>query len=112
MKTHEEKRQYPRCDYSSPILLHRLDRQDLNYYAEMKDYSRGGMSLMTNEKLVVGHLVYLEMKNYNEHAAGPEKCRSYHGSVRWLTHFPSSDGNVKDLYKYGIEYNLPACYEC
>lgn len=112
MKTHEEKRRYQRYEYTSPIFLHRVDSQDHHYYAEMKDYCQGGMSLLTNEKLVVGHLVYLEMKNYHEYATGPEKCKNYRGSVKWLSPYSSSDVDAKGLYQYGIEYNEPACYRC
>jgi len=89
-----------------------MDSQDQYYYAEMKDCCQGGLSLSTNEKLVVGHLVYLEMKNYNEYASGPEKYKSYFGSVKWATPNSSSDVDAKGYYSYGIEYNEPAYYDC
>lgn len=89
-----------------------MDYQDQSYYAEMKDYSQGGLSLLTNEKLVIGQLVYLEMKNYDEQAAGPEKCKCYSGSVKWASLYSSPHGGAKDSYKYGIEYHESACYPC
>ncbi len=112
METHEEKRRYQRYEYSSPMYLHRMDSQDQSYYAEMKDYCQGGLSLLTNEKLVIGHLVYLEMKNHDEHATGPEKYKSYRGRVKWATPYSSSNVDAKSPYEYGIEYSEPAYYEC
>ena len=91
--------------------LYRMDYQDQSYYAEMKNYSQGGSSMMTNEKLVVGQLVYLEMKNYDELAAGPEKYKSYYGSVKWASPYSSSYGDVKASYKYGIEYSESVRYQ-
>lgn len=117
MEDHADKRHYQRYECKSPMHLHRIDSQDQSYYAEMRDYSQGGLSLMTNEKLVVGHLIYLEMKNYNAHATGPEKYKSYRGIVKWISSYstpgpitPGSDMNGP--YKYGIEYSEPAYYEC
>ncbi len=75
VESYEEKRHYKRYEYNSPMSLYRMDYQDQYYYAEMKDYSRGGLSLLSNEKLVVGQLVYLEMKNYDDNAAGPENAK-------------------------------------
>ena len=59
---------------------------------------------MTNEKLVVGQFVYLEMKSYDEYVTSPEKYKSNSGSVKWASPYSSSDGDLKGLYKYGIEY--------
>jgi hypothetical protein len=101
----EEKRCYERYEYSSPMLLYRMDYQDQYYYAEMQDYSKGGLSLLSNEKLVVDQLVYLEMKNYDEYATGPEKHKSYSGSVKWASPYLSSNSDAKASYKYGIEYH-------
>ena len=106
------KRRYQRHEYNSPMHLYRMDRQEQYYYAEMKDYCQGGLSLLTNEKLIVGQLVYLEMKNYDEHATGPEKYKNYSGSIKWASPYSSSDGDIKDSYKYGVEYYEPACYPC
>ncbi|MCK5836257.1 MAG: PilZ domain-containing protein, partial [Desulfobacula sp.] len=108
MEDYEEKRRYQRYEHNSPIYLYLMDSQDQYYYAEMKDYCQGGLSLSTDEKLVVGHLVYLEMENYDEYAKGPEKYKSYFGSVKWATPYSSSDVDTKNSYKYGIEYNEPA----
>lgn len=99
----EGKRRYQRYEYTSPMDMYRMDYQDQSYYAEMKDYCQGGLSLLTNEKLVVGQLVYLEMKNYDEYAEGPEKYKSYSGSVKWASPYSSSHDGAKDVYKYGIE---------
>jgi hypothetical protein len=82
-----------------------MDYQDQYYYAEMKDYSKGGLSLLSNEKLVVDQLVYLEMKNYDEYATCPEKQKSYSGSVKWANPYLSSNSDAKASYKYGIEYH-------
>ncbi|WP_300463056.1 PilZ domain-containing protein [Desulfobacula sp.] len=111
MEVYKEKRHYQRYGHSSPMHLHLMDNQDQYYYAEMKDYSQGGMLLLTNKKLVVGHLVYLEMKNYDDHAPGPEKYKSYFGSVKWSTPSSSSDLDTKGSHKYGVEYNEPAYYD-
>ena len=105
MESYEEKRRYERYEYSSPMFLYRMDYQDQYYYAEMKDYSKGGLSLLSNEKLVVDQLVYLEMKNYDKDATGPEKNKSYSGSVKWVTPYSSSNSDAKASYKYGIEYH-------
>lgn len=111
MKLHEEKRLYQRYEHDSPIHLYRMDYQDQHYNAEMYDYSQGGMSLLTKEKLVVGHFVYLEMKNHDQNATGPEKQRKYSGSVKWARP-SSSNGDGKGAYKYGIEYSKAVGYQC
>ncbi len=105
MEAFEEKRHYQRYEHKSSMHLHRMDSQDQYYYAEMKDYSQGGLSLLTKERLVVGHIVYLEMKDYDEHAAGPEKNKNYSGSVKWVSPYSSSNSDAKASYKYGIEYH-------
>ena len=106
MEPHKEKRSYQRFENQSPMNLHRMDCQDQCYYAEMNDYSQGGLSMITNEKLVIGQLVYLEMKNYNKSAIGPEKYKSYSGSVKWTDFSSLDDEEDKGPYKYGIE-----CFE-
>ena len=105
VELYKEKRHYERYTYNSPMFLYRMDYQDQYYYAEMKDCSKGGLSLLSNEKLVVGQLVYLEMKNYDEYAKCPEKRKNYSGSVKWVTPYSSSHGDDKASYKYGIEYH-------
>lgn len=112
MEAHEEKRRCQRHKYSSPMNLYRMDCQDQYYYAEMKDYCQGGLSLLTNEKLVAGQFIYLEMKNYNEHSTGPEKNKSYSGSVKWASHGSSFDVGGKGYYRYGIEYHETIGYQC
>ena len=105
MEPHKEKRRYQRFENQSPMNLHRMDCQDQCYYAEMKDYSQGGLSMITNEKLIIGQLVYLEMKNYNENVKGPEKQKNYSGSVKWAIPYLSSSSDANASYKYGIEYH-------
>ncbi len=112
MEDHKDKRRYQRHEYKSPMHLHRIDNQDQAYYAEMSDYSQGGLSLITNEKLVVGHLVYLEMKNHQAKTTGPEKYKSYRGIVKWISSYSTPNPDMKGPYKYGIEYSEPAYYEC
>ncbi len=112
MEAFEEKRHYQRYEHKSSMHLHRMDSQDQYYYAEMKDYSQGGLSLLTKERLVVGHIVYLEMKDYDERATGPEKNKSYRGSVKWVTSYSSSDGDAKGPHTYGIEYNESDYFQC
>ena len=41
------------------------------------------LSLMTNEKLVLGELIYLELKNYDPNIRLPIKEQSYSGIIRW-----------------------------
>ena len=49
-----ERRRYQRYLHKSPMDLYRMDHQDKNHYAEMIDCCDKGLSLMTNEKLVLG----------------------------------------------------------
>lgn len=51
-----EKRKAQRYTHKLPLNLYRMNYQNENssYDAEMSDYSDNGMSLMTNEKLVLG----------------------------------------------------------
>jgi len=112
MEADKGKRRYQRYERNSPIHLYRMDFQEQYYYAEMKDYCQGGLSLLTNEKLVVGQLVYLEMKNYDVSATGPEKYKSYSGSVKWASSCSPSNGHAKGFNKYGVEYHEPVDYHC
>ena len=112
MQSYEDKRCYQRYEHSSPMCLFRMDSQDQYYYAEMKDYSSGGLSFLTSQKLVVGHLVYLEMKDYDENATGPEKYKSYNGSVKWANPSSPSDEKAKSSYRYGIEFSKTVNYQC
>jgi len=38
-----ERRRYQRSGYNSPMSLYRMDHQEQCYYAEMKDFSQGGL---------------------------------------------------------------------
>lgn len=60
MEAYENKRQYERHDYSSPMSLYLTDDLDQSCFAQMKDYSQGGVSLFTDEQFHVGHKVYLK----------------------------------------------------
>lgn len=102
-----EKRAFPRTEYEAPMDLYRMDYQDQSSYAHLRDYSQGGMSLITKEELVLGHYIYLEMKNFDPSAAGPHRKKSYNGSVRWINTIPS-DSNTPKLYRYGIQFSNPA----
>ncbi len=104
MEHYEEKRRYQRDEYNSPIFLYTMDSQDQYYYAELKDFSQKGMSILTNEKLVIDQVVYLEMKNYDEHTTGPEKCKGYSGYIKWKSSYSSSNGEPIASYKYGVRY--------
>ena len=84
--------------------LYRMDYQDQSSYAEMKDYGKGGMSLLSNEEFVVGQLVYIEMKASADFVAEPDRNKNHSGIVRWTKPYPSNNGGTNGLYKYGIEY--------
>jgi hypothetical protein len=112
METHDEKRRYPRYDHRTPMNLCRMDNQDECCYAEMKDYGQGGMSMLTNEKLVVGHLVYLEMNQYDQNAKGPEAYKGYRGYVKWASRFSATDRDANGPHLYGVEFSEPVCYQC
>lgn len=104
MDSHEEKRNHQRYEHNSPMMLYRMDDQDRNYYAEMGDYSQRGLCLLTKEKLVLGQLVYLEMRNHDNSATGPEKYKSYSGRIRWSNTLSTNTEDDKGRYKYGVEY--------
>ncbi len=113
MKAHEEKRNYKRYNHHCPINLYHMDHQDQSFYAEMKNYSQGGTFLLTNEKLVVGQLVYLEIPHHDKQAQGPEKYKSYSGCVKW-SNINSSSPPGTEKHKpceYGIEYFKPVRYQ-
>lgn len=112
MAPHEEKRSDQRYARKSPMKLHRIDYQDQCFYAEMNDNSSGGLSIVTNEKLEIGQLVYLEMENHNEPTAPPEKNKNHIGIVRWAKPYPSGNAPANGRYKYGIEYSGSSSYHC
>ena len=63
--------------------LYRMDYKDNRYDAEMIDYCDKGLSLMTNEKLVLGEFVYVELKNCDTNVSPSIKKQNYSGIVRW-----------------------------
>lgn len=104
----KEKRQEPRLANDSVMNMYRMDFQDDSFYAQMKDYSSGGLSMRTKEELVIGQLVYLEMIGHDKGVKGPEKHKGYSGSVKWKKSVPDSDNG--GFYQYGIEYFEPVQY--
>ena len=100
---YEEKRQFQRQDYNCPLNLFRMDQQDQNYYAEMVDYSEGGVSLLTKEKLVIGQFLYLETNDFN---------KKYCGIVKWKSPVSIPGSQANGLYRYGVEYSRSEGYRC
>lgn len=87
--------------------LYRMDYKDKqnSYYAEMNDYCDNGLSLMTNEKLVLGELIYLELKSCGPNIPSYIKGNSYSGIIRWGKRYQSANAGTNGLYKYGIEFS-------
>lgn len=87
--------------------LYRMNYQNKHnsYYAEMNDCSDNGLSLMTNEKLVLGELIYLELKNCDPNIRLHLKGQSYSGIIRWGKRYHSATAGANGLYKYGIEFS-------
>ena len=85
--------------------LYRLDNKDYRYDAEMIDYCNKGLSLMTNEKLVLGEFVYVELKNCDTNVPISIKIQNYSGIVRWGRRYSSTNAITNGLYKYGIEFS-------
>jgi hypothetical protein len=112
MEPHEESRRYQRYEFKSPLKMHRMDYQDQCYYAEMNDYSQGGLSMMTNENLVIGQLVYLEMQKNDEHTTLSDKNKNNIGVVKWAKPYPSTNGGTNGLYQYGVEYSAVSGFHC
>lgn len=102
-----EKRSARRYLHKLPMTLYRMDYQDANlsYYAEMSDYCDNGLSLLTNEKLVLGELIHLELKNDDPSIQLLIKEKGYKGIIRWGKRYPSADADSNGLYKYGIEFS-------
>lgn len=102
-----EKRNAQRYIHKLPMDLYRMDYQDKhnNYYAEMNDCCDNGLSLMTNEKLVLGEFIYLELKNCDPNIRVPIKGQSYSGIIRWGKRYQPANSGVSGLYKYGIEFS-------
>lgn len=107
MDDFSEKRSARRHIHKLPMNLYRMDYQDMHnsYYAEMSDYCDNGLSLMTNEKLVLGELILLELKNYDPNEQQHIKAKSYSGIIRWGKRFSSTNAGIYGLYKYGIEFS-------
>ena len=55
-----ERRKDQRYILMSQMDLYRLDYKDTRYEAEMIDFCNKGLSLMTNEKLVLGEFIYVD----------------------------------------------------
>ncbi len=98
-----EKRRDQRYIMTSPMDLYRMDNKDYRYDAEMIDYCNKGLSLMTNEKLVLGEFVYVELKTCDTNVPTSIKKQSYSGIVRWGKRYSSTNDRANGLYKYGIE---------
>ena len=71
----------------------------------MIDYCDNGLSMTTNEKLILGELVHVELKNYDPNISTPVKKQNYSGIVRWGIRFPASNADTNALFKYGIEFS-------
>ncbi|PIE62682.1 MAG: PilZ domain-containing protein [Desulfobacter postgatei] len=101
-----EKRRLQRYKQKLPMDLYRMDYQGKrnSYYAEMNDFCDNGLSLMTNEKLVLGEQIYLELKNCGPNVLLPMKKRNYRGVIRWGKRYQSSNAAANGLYKYGIQF--------
>lgn len=86
-----------------------MNFQDQPAFAEMKDYSAGGLCLVTDVKLLADQFVYLEIKNKeNFQAHGFLTGKNCSGSVRWGCPCTSlSHTDHKNLYQYGIKYFRP-----
>lgn len=102
MEPYKEKRQYERYEYHCPINMYLIDDQDHSYYAEMEDYSQGGISMVTNKKLVEGHIVHLQMEESDTEAIGATAVKGHTGCVKWV--IPSSTDEAVGQYKCGLEY--------
>ena len=79
-----KKRRYQRYILTFPMDLYRMDYKDNRYDAELIDCCNKGLSLMTNEKLVIGEFIYFELKNCDTNVLLPFiKKKNYIGIVRW-----------------------------
>lgn len=105
MEPLSEKRRDQRYLHKSPIDLYRMDYKENLHHAEMIDCCNKGLSLMTNEKLVLGELVYVELKNWDTNIKPSIKKLNYSGIVRWGKRYPSTYADTNNRYKYGIEFS-------
>ncbi len=105
MEPSPERRKYQRHLHKSSMDLYRMDHQDNSYYAEMIDYCDKGLSLKTNEKLVLGELVHVTLQNCDPNLPSPLKKQSYNGIVRWGKRYHLTHAGTNGRYKYGIEFS-------
>ncbi len=105
MKPSSERRRYQRYLHKSPLDLYHMKYKDNSYYAEMIDCNDKGLSLKTNEKLVLGELVYVELKNCDTNIPTSIKKQNYSGIVRWGKRYSSTTAGSNGLYKFGIEFS-------
>lgn len=107
MDPSSEKRNAQRYIHKLPMDLYRMNSQNKHnsYYAEMNDCSDKGLSLMTNEKLVLGELIHLELKLCAPNKSLPIKEQSYSGIIRWGKRYQLANAGANGLYKYGIEFS-------
>ncbi len=105
MELSSEKRRYQRHLHKSSMDFYRMNYQDNSYYAEMIDCCDKGLSLKTNEKLVLGELIHIELKDCDPNILPPLKKQNYSGVVRWGVRYHSTDSETNGRYKYGIEFS-------
>lgn len=108
MDASSDRRKYQRYSHKSPIDLYRTYYKDNRHYAEMIDCCHSGLSLTTNEKLVLGELVYVELKDDDTNIKLPIEKMSYSGIVRWGKRYPLAKAETNNRYKYGIEFSNSA----
>ena len=82
-----------------------MGHQDIRYYAEMIDYCDKGLSMLTNEKLILGEWVHIELKSDDPKGPPPMKRLNYSGIVRWGKRFAAAHADNNSLFKYGIEFS-------
>ncbi len=108
MKDYSERRQYERNEYNTSLYLYENESQNDYGYANMSEYSSGGMSFRTNEKMEIGQQVYIKTKYYDEKSTGPEKYSEYSGYIKWSDELGTSIPGGQ--YGYGIQYAEPVFY--
>lgn len=108
--TYQEKRQYQRREcYTEAYLYKDKDGgKESDYKATMKNYSQGGVYFCTDQALELHQPIYIQVRDVDESAQGPEKYYEYAGYVKWSSDLGTSmpDGR----YGYGIKYNVPVTY--
>ncbi len=105
MEHSSERRKYQRHLHKSSMDLYRMDYQENSYYAEMIDYCDKGLSLKTNEKLVLGELIHVKLKKRDPNLHVSIKKQTYSGIVRWGKRYHSTNAVANGRYKYGIEFS-------